>query len=742
MNINAAFQLANERYQTGNYQQAEHICKIILEEVPHNAETLYLLGIIYVQLEKHDLAIQYLKRSLNFSTTNADAYLALGTSFQQKGQVDEAIHYYQKTISLDPTNIDALNLLGDIFKEKGQLDAAIACYRKVIPINPNRYDAYISLGRILQEKGQVDEAINCYQKAIQLNPNHPNAYHDIGVAFLDKGQFDIALHYFQTTLQLNHNSASAYNNIGLVLREKGKLESAVQCYQKAIELNPNYAEAYYRLGNALHLLGIHEQAFVAYDKAANYPSHYVLASWMRCMSRLLIIYPDESSIYLIRKLYQDELVNLQNAIPLETQQDISIAAKAVGSQQPFYLAAQGFNDRELQQMYGDLTCKIMAYRYPQFSNRPIPLRYVNGEPLRIGVVSGYFYLHSNWKIPVKGWVENIDKQRFNLFGYYTGKVKDKETEVARQYFKTFVEDIYSFDKLCQIIQNDNLHLLIYPEIGMDPMTLKLAALRLAPIQCTSWGHCDTSGLATIDYYISSDLMEPPDADDHYTEKLIRLPNLSIYYTPIDVPNVEISRGTFGLRSQSILYFCAHSFFTHLPQYDEVFPRIAQQVNDCQFLFISDKSDYLNDQFLLRLKQAFNKYGLNSTLYIVLLPKLDAGQYHAINCLCDVRLDTIGWSGCNSTFEALACNLPIITLPGSLMRQRHSAAILTMMGLTETIVHTLDDYINLSVRLGQDSEGRRKISDQIANNKHLLYGDETCIVALEDFIDAVVKEKFK
>ena len=490
MNIKEALRLATDHYQTGNYLHAEHLVKEILKAFPDDAEALYFLGIIYVQLGKYDSAIQYLNRSLQFCKPNADVYLALGTAFQQKEQLDEAI----------------------------------ACYQRVIQINPTLYEAYISLGKIHQEKGQFDEAINCYQKAVQLNSNHPNAYHDLGLAFLNKRQFDIALDYFQKTLQLDHNSASTYNNIGLILKEKGNLENAVHCYQKAIELDPNFAEAYYRLGNALYLQGKHEQAFVAYDKASNFKSHHVLANWMMCMSRLPLIYPDEASIYIVRKLYHDELVKLQNTIPLKTQQDISIANIAVGSAQPFYLAYQGLNDRELQQLYGALGCKIMTLRYPQFAERPKMSTYFSEEPLRIGIISGYFYRHSNWKIPITGWVENIDKQRFTLFGYYTGKENDKETEVARQYFNKFMEDIYSFEELCQVIRNDNLHILIYPEIGMDPTTVRLASLRLAPIQCTSWGHPDTSGLPTIDYFLSSDLMEPPDADDHYTEKLIRLPN--------------------------------------------------------------------------------------------------------------------------------------------------------------------------------------------------------------------------
>jgi predicted O-linked N-acetylglucosamine transferase (SPINDLY family) len=432
---------------------------------------------------------------------------------------------------------------------------------------------------------------------------------------------------------------------------------------------------------------------------------------------------------------------MRDKISLSSHQDIEAAVDAVGSMQPFYLACQGFNDRELQHIYGDLVCKIMTTRYPQFSNRPIMPQYSFQNPLRVGFVSGYFYRHSNWKMR-KGWIENFNKKRLSLYGYYTGKVKDQLTDVARKCFDRFVEDIYSFEELCQIIKNDNLHVLIYPEIGMHPLTVKLAALRLAPIQCTSWGHCDTSGLPTIDYYLSSDLMEPPDANDHYTEKLIRLPNLSIYYSPLDVPHIEITRETFNLRPKSMLYFCAHSLFTHLPQYDDIYPRIAQQVEDCQFLFIKDKSDYLTNQFFQRLKQAFKDFNLDADKYIVLLPCLDAGRYHAINCVADIRLDTIGWSGCNSTFEAIACNLPIVTLPGKLLRQRHSMAILEMMGVTETIASTIDEYIDLAVKLGIDSAWRKYISEKIKNNKHRIYQDKTCITAFEDFLEKVVKKNYQ
>ena len=153
------------------------------------------------------------------------------------------------------------------------------------------------------------------------------------------------------------------------------------------------------------------------------------------------------------------------------------------------------------------------------------------------------------------------------------------------------------------------------------MTLKLAALRLAPIQCTSWGHPDTSGLPTMDYYLSSDLMEPPGADSHYTEKLIRLPNLSVYYEPLKIKAADVRRETFSLRKDAVLYFCLQSLFKYLPQYDEVFPRIAEKVGDCQFVFIRNAdSIHVDRQFKHRVEQAFGRYGLNYRDYVTFLPR--------------------------------------------------------------------------------------------------------------------------
>ncbi len=733
-------QSALRHYQAGDLQQAEQLCKEILKGHPDNVDAIHLLGIMHYELGEYDLAMSFLEEALRLDTVNANIYYNIGNIFLDQGKFDEARTYYQKALEFNPNHADAYNNLGNALHERGKLHEAISCYQKALQISPGLPYLNNNLGLVLQDKGRLDEAITYYQRAIGLDPGYADAFYNLGNVFQRKGQPEKAIPCYQRAIDLDPDFSEAHHNLGNALKDHGLLDEALSSYYRALALNPESADIYLNVGYILDYQGRKDEAIAAFEKALGSRPDFFMARHAICMSQLPVIYSDEAGIDIARKKYHDELVRLRDTLSLENQSDVEAASNAVGSLQPFLLAYQGSNDRELQQIYGDMVCKIMALRYPQYAGRlPMPVLSA-GEKIRVGIVSGFFYRHSNWKIPVKGWIENLDKKRFTLYGYYTGKVKDEETEAARQGFDRFVDSVHLFDELCRTIHGDQLHILIYPEIGMDGMTVRLASLRLAPVQCTSWGHPDTSGLPTIDHYLSSDLMEPLNADIHYTERLIRLPNLSVYYTPLDVPSSETNRDTFGLHAESTIYLCCQSLLKYLPLYDEVYPRIARQVDDCRFLFISDTSDWITEQFRLRIGRAFQRFGLNGDDYIVLLPRLEPGAYHAVNLLSDIYLDSIGWSGCNSTFEAVACNLPIVTLPGELMRGRHSAAILGMIGVKETVASTFDEYIDIAVKLARDADFRQRMCYKTAANKHLLYRDRTCVTALEDFIEAAVQER--
>jgi predicted O-linked N-acetylglucosamine transferase (SPINDLY family) len=305
------------------------------------------------------------------------------------------------------------------------------------------------------------------------------------------------------------------------------------------------------------------------------------------------------------------------------------------------------------------------------------------------------------------------------------------------------------DHFCQIggnveaaarqIISDNLDVLVFTDIGMHAPATQLAGLRLAPVQCKGWGHPITTGLPTIDYYLSSDLMEPENAQDQYSEKLIRLPNLALAYSKPLLPEHPKTRRDFGIKDDAFIYLISQSLFKLLPQYDAIYPRIALKVPQARFIFISHSNAELTAKFKHRLAKAFSALQLDLNDYCIFVPWLNHPDFLSLNCASDVLLDTLDWSGGKTTLEGISCNLPVVTCPGKFMRGRHAYAMLTMMGLTDTIATSESNYIDIAVRLGLDKTYYGKIKKLVKENQTRLYDDKTCILALEEFYRSLIQQ---
>jgi predicted O-linked N-acetylglucosamine transferase (SPINDLY family) len=159
--------------------------------------------------------------------------------------------------------------------------------------------------------------------------------------------------------------------------------------------------------------------------------------------------------------------------------------------------------------------------------------------------------------------------------------------------------------------------------------MQMAGLRLAPVQCVAWGHPVTTGLPTIDYFLSSELMEPENGQEHYSEKLIRLPNIGVSYPKPYIPPVIKTRSDFQLPNDAVIYLCCQAPFKYLPQYDFIFAEIARRVPQAKFVFL--RGTLLQP----RLKRAFDAIGLNSEDYCVFISIPERLDYLMINLLSDV-----------------------------------------------------------------------------------------------------------
>jgi protein O-GlcNAc transferase len=767
----------------GDFENAIPLLRALIAASPGDAALERKLAGALDATGAAEEAVACYRRALALDPADARAHDELGRLLGRRGDMKGAGEHLRAAVKLDPSLVTARGALGDLLCREGRFGESIAELKVATALDPGNWPLALRLGTALASLGaeRQGEAMDCFRRVIALSPGNAVAHLQLGLAFWRRGDAAPAIALAERAARLDPKLAAAHGALGSMLRGAGRSNEAVASLRAAIALNPDDAVACFHLGMCLSAMdgkaqqeGLHylrraialaprnpqahrqlawvlaeigrrEEARAAYRAALEiFPADPVLRLGAT-IATLPILADDAAAVERCRAEYAASLGDLDEFFARRRAAGASAAqaradAEAIGTTQPFFLTYQGRDDEPLQARYGRIVASIMSAAYPQWASAPAVPPPAPGEPIRVAIVSGHLHAHSVLKIPIWGWASLLDRRRFRLFGYHTGAYSDGETGRVRRAFARFVQGPLPLERWCETIRGDAPHFAIFPEIGMDQMTPRLAGLRLAPVQCTSWGHPTTSGFPTIDYFLSSALMEPPDADAHYTEKLVRLPNLGIAYVPPPIAASTLTREALGLRPDAIVFWCCQHLPKYLPEFDGVFARIAREVgSNTQFVFIaSPRGEEVTAAFRRRLSRAFAAEGLDVARHVVMLGRLVTADFVGVARVSDVFLDSIGWSGCNSALECLAAELPIVTWPGVFMRGRHCAAILRMLGVTDTIAASADDYVAIAVRLARDPAWRADLRARMGANRARLYVDPAPVRALEAFIEGVVR----
>jgi predicted O-linked N-acetylglucosamine transferase (SPINDLY family) len=733
-NVAQAFAQALRLHEQGRLAEAERLYSDVLAARPDHFDSLQMLGMIKLAKGQAVEALRFISAAMELRAPSPQILVNRGIILNALERRQEALDSFDQAIRQKSKYAEAHNNRGAVLAALQRDEEAIESFRKAIASKPDYAEAHYNLGSSLRALTRYDEALKPFERAIALRPNYAKAHNNRGAVLEALGKRDDALAAYDRALALMPAFAEARLNRGRVLAALDRSDEALDNFNIAVANDPNSAEAYYNRGKVFIDQNRNDEAAADFARALALKPGYAEARFAACFAELPIVYADAAEIQRRRAAYEEKLRALKADVEAGRLQGDLV--KAIAAKQPFLLAYQGGNDRPLQEIYGATVSRIIAQHYPaaELAAPPAP-----GEPIRVGVVSSFFYLHSNWKIPIKGWIGQLDRSRFRIYGYHLGSTHDQETDAAAAMCDRFVHRVLDVDGWRREITADRPHVLIYPGLLMDNFSLQLAAQRLAPVQMTSWGHPETSGLPTLDYFLSSDAMEAADADSHYTEKLVRLPNLSIYYEEPLVRFDQVTRAELGLRDDAAVFWSGQSLYKYLPQYDDVFARIAKQVPNSQFVFLRHHGGPQVTQIVQdRLQRAFAAHGLKTDDHVVFLGRMSQSQFGAAMGLADMFLDSIGWSGCNSALESLPHNLPIVTLAGPMMRGRHCAAILSVMGLGDTVARDIDGYVARAVHLAQNADARKDISARIAAGKHALYHDRAPVTALEQLIETAVR----
>ena len=620
---------------------------------------------------------------------DGDTYYNLGIRLSEEGKIEESVSCYRKAVEINPRDINAWYNMAMAFNTLGKTRDAIECYRKVLAVNPEDDQACNNLGILFKHIGKTEEAVCCYRKAIEINPDHARAYFNIGNILRDQGKADDAISNYKKALEIDPHLPEAHSIIGALRNEQGKTGEAFSCYQKALKIRPD-------------------------------PGLEVRAALL-----LPVICESRKSIHRTRQTLLRRLQNLSDkAIRLEDP------LKQVGVTS-FLLPYHGLNDRKIQENIASFylgACPDLAWTSPHCKEGRQP----KGK-IRVGIISTFLHSHTIGQL-FHGTIKHLPRRKFHVTVFRFSGKEDALSREIDQSADAVVCLPYELKAARLKISEHRPDILFYLDIGMDPMTYFLAFSRLAPVQCTTWGHPNTTGIPNMDYFISSQTAEPPGAENYYSECLILLKRLGIYFHSPHTAR-SCSRHRFDLPEDRTLYICPQSLFKFHPDFDNVLGQILRQDRNGLLVLLEGRDPHWSKLLLNRLSPSLSK----SIDQIRFLPRMSHTDFLALFKIADAVLDTPIFSGGKTSLDCFSSGIPIVTLPGRFMRGRLTLAQYKEMGIMDCIANTANEYVNIALRLANDKPWRDKLKEKIKARSHVLFENMEAIDELASFFEQAVEK---
>jgi protein O-GlcNAc transferase len=627
-----------------------------------------------------------------------------GLRLHQSGRLAEAESHYRQLLAQQPQHPDALHYLGLLAYQNQRYAEAAQLIGDSIGVKADNPAAWSNLGNALAMLQRHAEAEDALRRALALDPRLADAWFNLANIQREQQRFDAAVAAYRQVTALQPQHIGALNNLAGLLLLRGHEEEA--------------AEAYHYLGNALQDVGRTADAASAYRKAISIwpnPGVEVKLAFLTPVLPMSVAEIDRTRERLFAGIAELTAKRIQLADPLR------YASSAI-----FYTGYHGRNDRELRQRFAAFYLRAsshLAWRASHCDNYAGP-----GEKIRIGFISRYFQPEHPMTKLFLGLSEKLDRQAFDVT-VFRFDPPVMASPLADTQVTVLGEDLAAAR---QAIAQARLDVLFYTDIGMEPTTYFLAFSRLAPVQAVTFGHPVTTGIGSIDYFLSAEDLETGEAQDHYSETLIRLSTVPTFFrrpAPAASPPTRID---LGLPADARLYFCAQNLIKFHPEFDAVLARILQRDPKGLLVLINNKSAQLGQL----LKERFGRSMLD-TDRVAYLPFLKLDALLGFLQYVDAVLDTPVFSGGTTSLEMFAVDAPILTWPGPFARSRITHAFYRQMHIEGLAAENANHYAELALRLANDPGWRQELQQALREKKHVLYENAALVRELERFFTAAV-----
>jgi predicted O-linked N-acetylglucosamine transferase (SPINDLY family) len=718
------------QFQAENHGAALENFKRILQVQADNSDALYLAGVIEIGRGNNLLALDYISRAIKSDPSIASYYFSLAHVHSALGIADKAISSYMQAIRLDPEDAESRIGLSRELMSAGKMSEAVEQLQVALRLSPSDAQIHFNMGVALQATDQTQEAANHYSSALSIEPNHAHARNNLGALLHAQGKFDEAIDCFRHVVAQTPAFAQSWCNLGVALQAIRKTDEAETCLLQAIRLNANDFNAHSSLALIQRDQGRLTDSIASSKRAL--AAHDSFSECVRMATLTPVVAESAQEIQQWRLRFDREVTKL-----LTPKGTLSDPLKEVGACN-FFLAYQPEGNKHLQQIVAQLyaaACPDLLYSAPhclQYAPKAKEGR------LRVGFISKFMHNHSIGRT-TRGLLANLDRSRFHVSALFVPPLVD---DFVSQFVRDSADDYVVLPSTLQAARLEiaalKLDVLFYQDIGMDAYTYFLAFSRLAPVQCVSFGHPDTTGIPNMDYWVSSENFELTSAADHYSEELFLLHNLgslAYYYRPTLQPSTK-TREEFGLPTDRHLYICPQALFKLHPDFDVIIAGILRGDPLGEVVLVEARTTSWNEQLQKRF-QATIPDVVNRIRFV---PGLSQDDFLSLIAVCDVMLDTIYFNGMNTSLEALAVGTPVVTMPTTMQRGRHTFGMYGRMGMTECIASTPHEYISIAQRLGTDTVFRQQVKGQILSRNGVLYEDMNVVREFERFFETAHQKR--
>ena len=722
-----------ELIAAGRREEAEQRCAALLDnDVPHMG-ILLMLGALQVDRGAPQLGVATFQRALAIEPQNTSAMLQLSVAQFRSGDPLAARTSLEALIAQKPDDAIGLFHLGMLCEKASELELAESHYRAALIARPDYLDARTHLGFLLLRQSRSAEALPVLRDAwIPARPRGDLAA-AIARALMDVGAFGEAVEFARTATTLLPTSVSVWTMLGAALRKIGDELAAHDALSQAITLVPDSAIALAEMGcNELNL-GHYASAIAHLERACAIAPEFTWLRWLDALALPLL--PDDTS------MLQAALRRFSNAVDAliadldDANSPIARdAGMGIPRAIPFLLHYLPADTTALTFRYGDLVERGMQRVVGDGLSAPVDWRALaHGGRVRVGFVSCELRLHTVTRY-FSEWLLRLDDNAFEIHAWHLGEVTDDVTERIANRIHVLHHDPHPSPlAIAEVIRSAPLAVLIYLDGGRDPRPQMLAAQRLAPVQCATYGHPVSSGLRSLDWFLSGSSIEPANADQHYREQLECLPGLGVVPTRPPAPGSGVWLKRDGDRP---LLLCLQSLFKLTPDFDQAVARIAQ-ATDADIVFF-ESPVHCAPRFLERLTRSFTALGLDVERHVRVLVSRDYPSFLGGIAAADLVLDSIGFSGGATSLDALSVGTPVVTIEGEFMRGRQTAGMLRMLDAEALIAVDIDGYVEIAVALCRDPDRRNALRCKLIDKLDRLFEPGDVIPALAEFLKRVTR----